>query len=245
MLVGVLFVIPCAAAVTAQVQSVGRTRHHRAIACQHLVTVNHLLNLGTLDEIVVQFTPIGLPAISLVRSPSHIPVRRPCGVEEDAVALVAHHPGHGAVVGTQDVLAAHSGTRPATKFDIQMYALSAQVEVVHAFAQSEEVFVGAQFARGLGAEAFGSKPTVGLLVEHLARSSIKHPDSPGAVTNLQGQCLGQKRSTLGKRLHFVRHRIKIVLHHHPLFVRKECRAGTLRDAQHVRCADLHAHIASF
>ena len=125
MLVGILFMVPRAAAITAKVQAVGRTWHHRAVAGQHLVAINHLLYLGSLDKVIVQFTPIGLPRVGLVRSPSHIPVRRPGCMEKDAVTLVTHHPGHGAVVGAQDVLAAHGRTRPATQFDVKMHALPA------------------------------------------------------------------------------------------------------------------------
>ena len=184
MLVGILLMIPRAAAVTAKVQTVGRTWHHRAVAGQHLVAMNHLLYLGTLDEVIVQFTTIGLPRVSLIRSPSHVPVRRPSSMEKDAVTLGAHHPGHGAVVGAQDVLAAHGRTRPATQFDVQMDALPTQIHLVHAFAKAEEMFIGSQHTRSHGTIAFGRKPAVGFLVKHLSRHAVEHLDAPRAVADL-------------------------------------------------------------
>ena len=183
MLVGILFMVPRAAAITAKVQAVGRTWHHRAVAGQHLVAINHLLYLGSLDKVIVQFTPIGLPRIGLVRSPTHIPVRRPGSMEKDAVTLVAHHPRHGAVVGTQDVLAAHGRTRPATQFDVQMDALPTQIQLIHTFAKAEEMFIGSQHTRSQGAIAFCSKPAVGFLVKHLSRRAVEHLDAPRAVAD--------------------------------------------------------------
>ena len=53
---GHLLMLPCAAAIGAQMQSVGRTGHQRTGACELLVVVDKRLNVGPHDDVIVKWS---------------------------------------------------------------------------------------------------------------------------------------------------------------------------------------------
>ena len=238
--VGLFLVFPRAAAVGSEMQAIGRARHHGTHAGECLILMEHVFNLRSQYEIIVERSFCGGETVVPVIAPAHVPVGGSRVVEENGIAFAAHEVRHRAVVGAQDVFSAHSGLCAMTEFHVQMDYLAALVDVVHAFAEAKEMLVGREAADGFRPFLLADA-NLRFLIEHVS-FLVFHGDAPGVGHCRNLQVVGCHIGLRAGGEHVEVNRLEIVFHHHPRFVLGKSLAGAFQNAHHLAVAEIHAHV---